>query len=92
MCIQADRSLVSPPPSSAALDGESVRTLAIVSHSHRGMAVYCSVAGVVEIRDTLALITDQWNRVDESLATLIREQGPSGARKAQRKTGQVCIT
>lgn len=39
------------------------------------------------IRDALELITDERNRFNKSLATLIREKGPQKVRKAEGKTG-----
>jgi hypothetical protein len=46
-----------------------------------------SVAEVVEIRDAYELITDERNRFNKSLATLIREKSPPKIPEAERKTG-----
>ena len=59
----------------------------ILWHNRRGMTAHYSVAQVVEIRDALELITDERNRFNKSLATLIREKSPQKVPKAERKTG-----
>jgi hypothetical protein len=51
------------------------------------MTAHYSVAQVVEIRDALELITDERNRFNKSLATLVREKSPQKLPKAERKTG-----
>jgi len=59
----------------------------ILWHNRRGMTAHYSVAQIVEIRDALELITDERNRFNKSLSTLIREKSPQKVPKAQRKTG-----
>ena len=61
--------------------------VAILWHNRRGMTARYSMAQIVEIRDALELITDERNRFNKSLATLIREKSPQKVPKAERKTG-----
>jgi len=53
----------------------------ILWHNRRGMTAHYSVVQVVEIRAALELITDERNRFNKSLATLIREKSPQGRKK-----------
>ena len=59
----------------------------ILWHNRRGVTAHYSVAQIVEIRDALELITDERNRFNKSLASLIREKSPPKVPKAERKTG-----
>ena len=59
----------------------------ILWHNRRGMTAHYSMAQIVEIRDALELITDERNRFNKSLASLIREKSPQKVPKAERKTG-----
>jgi integrase len=57
----------------------------ILWHNRRGMTAHYSVAQIVEIRDALELITDERNRFNKSLATLIREKSPQKVPTAEKK-------
>jgi hypothetical protein len=68
--------------------GTKEKTIAdILWHNRRGVTAHYSVAQIVEIRDALELITDERNRFNKSLASLIREKSPRKVPKAERKTG-----
>jgi integrase len=64
----------------------------ILWHNRRGMTAHYSVAQIVEIRDALELITDERNRFNKSLATLIREKSPQKVPTVEKKTAWVLIT
>jgi hypothetical protein len=75
-----DQHAVSAPPADA--------TIADISwHNRHGVTAHYSVAQIVEIRDALELITNERNRFNKSLATLIREKSSPKVPKAERKTG-----
>ena len=57
----------------------------ILWHNRRGMTAHYSMAQIVEIRDALELITDERNRFNKSLATLIREKSPQKVPTAEKK-------
>jgi hypothetical protein len=48
------------------------------------MTAHYSMAQIVEIRDALELITDERNRFNKSLATLIREKSPQKVPTAEK--------
>lgn len=57
----------------------------ILWHSRRGMTAHYSMAQIVEIRDALELITEERNRFNKSLATLVREKSPQKIPAVEKK-------